>query len=45
MGLQLRVQRGSSSLLAWVSDRRGGRWNCGLVVIVISVGLGYGFVI
>ena len=42
---QLRVQRGSSSWSAWVFDQRGGRWNCGLVVIVIGVGLGCGFVI
>ena len=26
-------------------DRRGGRWNCGLVVTVIDMGLGCGFVI
>ena len=30
---------------AWVSDWHGGRWNCGLVVIVIGVGLDCGFVI
>ena len=29
----------------WVSDQHGDHWNCGLVVIVISVGLDCGFVI
>ena len=42
---QLRVQHGSLSWSVWVFDRCGGRWNCGLVVIVIGVGLGCRFVI